>query len=1060
MRQKRRNGPTVVVAYSLLALVLAAAASARGESIWVEGEDAARKAVVKHSWYDVVKKEGMSGGDWLSHYDARQGTAGYRFEAEKAGEYTFWWRGNPFNAKVAYRLNGGKTVEMDFTDKRGEYMISATPDHRFLAWVKVGKVALRKGANTIAFAFHSDTANHGGIDCFLFDDTGFVPSGALKPGTAAGNTETVAGADQAIWIEGEHPTSKSVTKHGWYDAVKKDGMSGRDWLSHYDGKPGTATYEFTAEVPGPYTFWWRGNVSLAKVSYRLNGGKPADIDFAERRGEYMVSEAPDHRFLAWVKVGRIDLKKGPNTVTFTFHSDLANHGGIDCFCFTRTPFVPSGADKPKANGPAGKAGPGDWFPVVFDDDVFSPESVIDVSATIEAPAGGHGFLKRSGADLKFEHGAAPVRFWGCGANLQGDQFSRERLARRARYLRKHGVNMVRQHPVEEELGPPVGGKLDPKRLDLWDFWCAELKKNGIYMTWSVFYGHKIGPGDGYDKDLFDELEVTDPARNLRTTYGLVNIEPKLQDLQLGYLKILLGHKNPYTGLRPVDDPGLAVIEFQNEDCVFFHMPLSSFPAQKWPRHTARLRQKFFAWARQAYGTEDALKRAWGGLRGGDSFARGELDLMGAYHLGADGPLFEYAGQTRRAGDYIKFLTGLQRGFYERREKELRALGFRAVTVTTAWRAGGPAADPANLYCDTAADMIDRHNYSGGGEGGHGIKEGKVNNESLLTRPGGGLLNMGMYQVEDRPFCCTEWTQLPPNQWKAEAAPLIAFYGLGLQGWDASYHFTSGGARIGDGWPGLHSYVTDTPHYIGQFPALSLAVRRGDVREAPFAAARRLQVADLFTGTDPLHQDLTGGGHDAKTVKGQPGTPVEALAVGKVTVGFAGGKTEAIDLGKYWDASRKTVRSMTGELVWDYGREVVTVRSPRTQAVIGRAGGQSFDLPGATVAVKTPFVSLLLTPLDDKPLAESGHVLITAMARDTQTNARYNADGTRLLQIGGPPLLMEPVQATVTLKGVHPKAVNVLDVYGVPTGATVKVETDGSFTLGGEYRTYYYEVKRP
>ncbi len=441
MGHERRNGPSRVVAYSVFALSLTTASAARAESIWIEGEDTARKSVVKHSWYDVVKKEGMSGGDWLSHYDTRVGTAGYNFNAEKAGDYAFWWRGNPFNAKVAYRLNNGKTVEMDFNDKRGEYMISATPDHRFLAWVKVGKVSLKKGANTISFAFHSETANHGGIDCFLFDDSGFVPSGPLKPGPSADKDGTAA-ADQAIWIEGEAATSRSVTKHDWYDTVKKDGMSGREWLSHYDTKPGTATYVFDAMTPGTYTFWWRGNVSMAKVSYSLNGGKPRAVDFTERRGEYMVSETPDHRFLAWVNVGKVELKKGSNTIDFRFHSDLANHGAIDCFCFSRTPFLPSGADRPKAPAFTGKAGPADWFPVVFDDDAFSPASVIDVSATIEAPAGGHGFLKRFGASLKFEQGVGPVQFWGCGANLQGDQLSRERLASRARYLRKHGIRAV------------------------------------------------------------------------------------------------------------------------------------------------------------------------------------------------------------------------------------------------------------------------------------------------------------------------------------------------------------------------------------------------------------------------------------------------------------------------------------------------------------------------------------------------------------------------------------------------------------------------------------------
>ena len=94
------------------------------------------------------------------------------------------------------------------------------------------------------------------------------------------------------------------------------------------------------------------------------------------------------------------------------------------------------------------------------------------------------------------------------------------------------------------------------------------------MTWSVFYGQKIGPNDGYEPELFNELEVVDKQRNLRTTYGLVNVEPKLQDLQLKYLQALMTHKNPYTGLRPVDNPEIAVVEFQNEDTVFFFNPLN------------------------------------------------------------------------------------------------------------------------------------------------------------------------------------------------------------------------------------------------------------------------------------------------------------------------------------------------------------------------------------------------------------------------------------------------------------------------------------------------------
>ncbi len=1049
---------TRTMARTMLAAVLAAAAAAPAATIWIEGENPDSKTTHRHGWYDRVKKDGMSGKEWLSHYHgSKAGEATYRFTAPAGGEYTFWWRGNTSRSAVSWSLNGGEFVEMDPSDKRGEYMISDKPDHRSLAWVKVGRVTLREGENTVTFRFHSKISNHGGVDCFVFDDTGFVPSGARKPG---GGREKTVGPDKAIWIEGENPDEKSTRRHGWYDRVKKDGMSGKEWLSHYAREPGEATYRFDVEVADTYTLWWRGNPAAAKVSYALDGGEMTEMSFADRRGSYMISEKPDHRSLAWVKVGRFELDKGSHRITFRFHSGTRNHGGVDCFVFTRVPFVPSGANKPVEAGALGPAEPDEWFEVITDDDAFSPKSVIDMSRYVEAPAGRHGFVQAAGKDLTFAGSGEKVRFWGCVGNLRYGKFTREQMAHRARYLRKHGINMVRQHPVFGEVGPLRDGRLDPERIDAFDYWFAQLKKQGIYMTWSVFYPLLIGPGDGYPAELLAELPRAGRNSELRKTSGLVNVERELQDLQLRYLKVLLTHKNPYTGLRYVDDPALAVVEVHNEDCVFFHHPLNSYRNPKeYPLHSKRFRRRWASWVKEQYGSQAAVKKAWGRLRPRDDWDAGELEIMGAYHLQGEGPGNEFRGMRRRAGDYVRFLTELQRGFYERREKELREIGYKAVTITTAWRAGGAAADPANLYCDTACGMISRHNYMGGGAGGHSIAEGKVNNESHMATPGGKLLAVGMYQVEDKPFCVTEWTQKPPNQWKLEAAPLMAFYGFGLQGWDASYHFAQGRTRIGDGWPNLSSYVTDTPHYIGQFPALAFALYHGHIEEGPVVAARRLDVKDLFLGIDPLSQDFTGGGWDDKRLKGSLATPAEALAIGRVTVSFDGGKSRRADFGKYWDRDAKVVRSATGQLVWDYGRGVVQLRSEKTQAVIGRAGGQAFDLPGATVEVDTPFVSILLTPLDNRPLADSARVLVTAMARDKQTGTEYADGGEKLVNFGAPPLLMEPVQATLRLKGAAPEAVNVLDPYGVPTGRTVEPAPDGSLRIDGTHRTYYYEIRR-
>lgn len=859
--------------------------------------------------------------------------------------------------------------------------------------------------------------------------------------------------DETLWIEGEKPSSHGFLKHGWYDAVKKDVLSGGDWLSHYGEVPAEATYAVDVKQGGDYAFWVRCNCVMVTQHWRIDQGEWTACDLrAEPREEIMISPAPDHRSLAWNKLGTVKLSPGPHTVAFRLSSKLANHGGIDCFVLTNAGFVPSGARKP---APRGAAAPGDWFEVIPDEDAFSPQSIIDLSSLLPKPAGKAGFTTSSGDRLL--QGGKPVKFWGCGANLELEK-SRAWLTRWARWLAKHGINMVRQHTVADVLGPLKGGTFDPKRLDAWDWWCAELKKNGIHMTWSMFYPYAVTREDGYE--LFDDLPALHGNASLRSSSGLATIEPKLQELELAYTKAVLEHKNPYTGLRYVDDPALAVLEIRNEDSIFWHYPLNELVSGKLaPKHGARLKARWADWLKARYGTDEKLKAAWGdSFRSGDGLSNAAMAGYQAWEMGPDGPSMNKR-EKKRMGDWIRFLAEEQRAGYERREKALRGIGFKAVSVTTAWRAGGAAADPANTWSDAAMGMIDRHNYAGGGEGGHGVKEGKVNAETHMGTPGGGLLAVGLYAVEGKPYSITEWTQLPPNPWKAEAAPLIAFYGMGLQGWDSSYHFLSSRNRMGAGWPNLSSYVSDTPHYMGQFPALAFAIHKGHLQEGAVAAARRLKIDDLFQGIDPLQQDFTGGGYDAKALKGNLATPPEILAVGKVTTSFDGAKpSEKIDWAAWWDKDKKVVKSVTGELVWDYGRRVVTVASPKTQAVVGFAGGQTHELPGVKVAVETDFVSLIFTPLDDQPLASSKNILITAMARDRQAGTEYSADGLTLIKAGAPPLSMEPVRATITLKGAAPLEVKAVDLYGVPTSTAVPV-SGGAFTIDGRWQAYYYQVRR-
>ncbi|QDU56362.1 hypothetical protein Pan181_25710 [Aeoliella mucimassa] len=869
-----------------------------------------------------------------------------------------------------------------------------------------------------------------------------------------------------VWLEAEKATNKRVTYNNWYDDVKKDSLSGGSWLTNFDNnKQGTAELHFSIDKAGDYTFWLRANPVKSHLSYQIDDGDWQDVDFSlDTRGQMNIAsnDQPDLRFIAWVKIGNVELSEGQHSLALRMDSELSNHGGIDCAVFTSVPFIPSGITKPVAMD--GPAEPDEWFPVMMDVDPLSPKSIIDVSALIDAPAGKHGFLKRDKDAMRFENDQQPSKFWGVGAHPLGN--TPEQMDATAAWFRKHGINMVRQHTVINAVGLfDDQGKLDPERVDRYDRWFAALKQQGIYSTWSVVYPHHgvFLRSEDLDDDLFAELDAEDASRDGTkepiVSNDYINIDRRIQDVAWKYFEAMLNHKNPYTGLAYKDDPALAVMEVQNESNVFFYTFNSLVQDGKMPGLSRDMRKRFHDFVIKKYGSQEDAVKTWGRSMKGDDWQQGELELMGAYHWGSDGPLYEYAGQDRRCGDYIEFLTDVQREYYERRIQQMRDAGFQGVTVTTAWRSGGPGASLANLYCDAAGDSIDRHNYFGGGEGGHRIMQGNVNTKTHLGDPGLGLLSVGMFQVGDHPFSYSEWSHMPPNPWKAEAAPLVAFYGLGLQGWDASYHFMMNDTRIGDGWPKQSKYVTNTPHYIGQFPALAFAIYNGHIAQADTIALRRATSEEMFAGRDVLGQSLAGGEHDAKELVGKGVTPPAALAAGRVTIEFEEGESEISGFESLHDVEAKTIRSTTGELVWRYGERIVEVRSPKTQGVIGFAENQVIRLPSVAVKTSTPFVSLLFTPLDNAELKDSKHILITAMAREKQTGSEFNDDWSQLINEGRPPLLMEPVQSLVLIAGDKPKSVRPVDLYGVPRDELLPVNENGTFKIDGTWRTYYYEVIR-
>jgi hypothetical protein len=590
--------------------------------------------------------------------------------------------------------------------------------------------------------------------------------------------------------------------------------------------------------------------------------------------------------------------------------------------------------------------------------------------------------------------------------------------------------------------------MDPKGLDRLDYFAAKLKERGVYFGWSHTFGFKVVPGDRERLLAYDEI-----AKSLHgNTYAFINFAEDVQDLMIEMVVNLLKHKNPYTGRTYAEEPALCFIELQNEDDIFFYTSPKALDAC--PTYKKAFLARFAAWLKEKYGSREKLAAAWGdALKPGETLADANIaPQVNPWFFGGDNLPKQTGGTRRRLLDTAAFLHHAQDKFYARFVRAIRAAGYRGPLCGSPWQAPSMLPHYYNLLSDYRVGFIDRHNYFGGA--------GKAVFASMLTRPGSGYLGSGLEQVADRPFVLSEWIHVYPSAYAAEGPAIVAAYGMGLQGWDASYEFQSQAAKrvfgdTGGNFP-WGVWEADVPTSLGQYPTLARMVHRGDVKEGEVIAVRRVGKADLDRGTFPFADKVEQRG-DVKTFAGT--VPGEALAAGRVVVEFAdeSGPPLVPDLKRYRAGS--VITSATGQLAWDTaGRGFFTVNTPGTKAVVGFAQGKERKLGDVTVTLDSPFAALVLTAAGrGEDLATGKRAILSVVARTSNTGFRYFAPDNRVLANGKPPILMEPVKATVAVAGRPVEAVHVLDHDGRRTGRTLPV-ADGRFTLdGAKDKAIYYEV---
>ena len=732
------------------------------------------------------------------------------------------------------------------------------------------------------------------------------------------------------------------------------------------------------------------------------------------------------------------------TLTFDFPADLIFHANSDAL----------------PNDPDFKS----WF-------VFKPgkdhEKANEISMRdwLEAPAGKHGRIVSRADDLYYN--GKPIKLWGANVTYSGCAPEKEISEGRARFYSKYGINAVRFHKYAD--GPKAMGiqaansfaEFDSAALDRMDYQVAQYKKYGIYVKLSSTFHVKLGPDDRKAVPYMDEFGKIKKGRNrVSTPSGSIYFSRELQDLQITQIVKMLKHKNPYTGLIYAKDPVIFMVEMLNEDSIFWYETHKML--QKIPTLRKRASEQFCAWLKKRYGDEAGLLKAWG-KPAFNIFAEVGFDnesLAQNSIVPAGNPWFfenDIKNSNRkRFLDTMLFLYETQNKFYDRYAKAIRATGYKGEILSSNWQAGGGLSHYYNLYSDSRIGLIDRHNYFGGGGGS------RINNATMLRIPGSGMMSAGMQQVSNRPFMISEWIHVAPTEWGVEGPAIIGAYGMGLQGWDVSHIFMNGDKGFFSDTVARRPWDAAVPQILGVFPAVARQVLRGDVRQSPVTASRYVHLPSFEEGKIGFKDTVTQT-HDVKTFNSDK-VPVQTLAAVRSVIEFTDEykETPVFDLNPY--QKNGTLISATKQLRWKEGKSKLdgyfTIDSDATKAVVGFADKQRCELGQVTIKPECRYAAIYVVAQEkDKNIDTSKKLLVVAIARARNTDMKI-IDGTRLLDKGHSPILLEPVKAEITIKKKGKPVVHVLDHAGARTGKKLKIN-NGTFTIdGAQDKTCYYLIEYP
>ncbi len=543
----------------------------------------------------------------------------------------------------------------------------------------------------------------------------------------------------------------------------------------------------------------------------------------------------------------------------------------------------------------------------------------------------------------------PVRFW--GVNLVAFYPDHGKADAVAANLASREINLARPHhmlrPSRDWNPDMVSGALvgygddsrtfDPEALDRFDYLNAALRRHGIYLAMSAHFSRIYLPGDvdilqtaDADRqawmDAMRELNDRPWREAIDVRKMLPTVDERAALLDEEFLRNLLAHRNPYTGMTYAEDPQVLSFEVRNEASTEYAVICGNrFPsywhdklAAKWSDHAAAA-----------------------GIEGGDLY---------------DPP--SQAARELRA----TFLRKLDEDYCNRMRAVLRESGSIApMTLTNLWR----GENNLQLHAEQA-DFIENHMYG----------------DPMVARKAHDWIgDVARTALVDKPFIIGEFNQAEgADNIKAQSPrrtmlPLSAAAYGSLHDWSGIVWFAwvHGGTVGDDGWAtdeGRESRLgrmVEDGMMIDHLRTAGMLFRRGIV--SPSVDPITITVDQPFTAGN-YHQLMRG-----KYVP-RPGWQ-NVHAIRKV---FAAAPPEQQASPWFTDDLPSVITSDTGEITKDVTRRQLIVATPRAEAFSGTPADAPKSLKHLRLAGEG-FATVIAVADDGLSLSETERLVLSRTALD-------------------------------------------------------------------------------